>query len=91
MQPALGLRRKAAACDVTEIIVGESGTGKDLIARTLHQNSSRSSRPFVAENCAAIPEDHFASELFGHVRGSFSGAERDRVELMEKAHGGTLF
>lgn len=91
MQQTLDLCRRAAACDVTVILVGESGTGKDLLARMVHRNSSRSKGPFIAENCAAIPENLFASELFGHVKGSFSGAERDRVGLIEKAHGGTLF
>ncbi len=91
MRRVLELAGKAAASDVTVLIVGESGTGKDLIAKLLHRHSARRTGPFIAENCAAIPENLFASELFGHVRGSFSGAERDRIGLVEKAHTGTLF
>ncbi len=91
MQHVLEISQKAAASDVTVLLVGESGTGKELIAKLLHRQSSRGAGPFVAENCAAIPESLFASELFGHVRGSFSGADRDRIGLIERAHTGTLF
>lgn len=91
MGRVLELARKAAASDVTVLIMGESGTGKDLMARLLHRQSARRTGPFVAENCAAIPESLFASELFGHMRGSFSGAQGDRKGLIEKAHMGTLF
>lgn len=91
MQHVLELSRKAAASDVTVPLVGESGTGKELIAKLLRRQSSHGTGPFVADNCAAIPESLFASELFGHVRGSFPGADRDRIGLLEKAHTGTLF
>ncbi|MEY2409797.1 MAG: hypothetical protein QOF48_2467, partial [Verrucomicrobiota bacterium] len=77
--------------DATALITGESGTGKELIARAIYSHSSRSSRPFLAINCAAIPENLLESELFGHEKGAFTGAAVQRIGKFEQCHGGTIF
>ena len=81
----------AAETDVRVLLEGESGTGKELIARAIHKLSSRNDRPFIAIDCGAIPANLIESELFGHVRGAFTGANSDRKGLLEEAHQGTLF
>ena len=80
-----------APTEATALIVGESGTGKELIARSIHEQSGRSERPLIRVNCAAVPEDLFESEFFGHVKGAFTGATGDRPGRFELADGGTLF
>jgi len=77
--------------DYTVLVEGESGTGKELVARAIHRRSSRKKKPFVAINCCAIPETLFESELFGHVRGAFSGADKNHAGYFERAKGGVLF
>jgi transcriptional regulator with GAF, ATPase, and Fis domain len=91
MQETLREVAAVAPTDTTTLILGESGTGKELIARAIHRQSARRVRPFIAVNCAAVPRDLYESEFFGHAKGSFSGAVRDRVGRFEAASGGTLF
>src|SRR5262249_11772228 len=82
---------RVAPQNVTVLILGESGTGKELVARAIYHYSSRSNRPFLVINCAAIPETLLESELFGHEKGAFTGAERNRIGKFEQCNGGTLF
>jgi DNA-binding NtrC family response regulator len=91
MQEINQLIRQIAATEVTVLIEGESGTGKEIIARAIHERSRRSSRPFIAVNCAALPDNLIEAEFFGHVRGAFTGAIGDRPGRFQLAHGGTLF
>jgi DNA-binding NtrC family response regulator len=83
--------RKVAPTDSTVMILGETGTGKEVVARTLHEQSKRASMPFVPVNCGALPEHLVESELFGHRKGAFTGADQNRKGLFEVANGGTLF
>ena len=91
MQEVFRRLRLAAQSDVTILLTGESGTGKELAARAVHALSSRKDKPFYAINCASIPETILESELFGHVKGAFTGAIRDKVGVFQAADGGTLF
>src|SRR5437868_15402299 len=91
MQNVFKLIGQLSASDATALITGESGTGKELVARAIYHHSRRSAKAFLAINCAAIPETLLESELFGHERGSFTGADRQRVGKFEQCDGGTIF
>ena len=91
MRGAIDVARKVAPHPSTVLLTGESGTGKELVARLIHQESPRASGPFVAVNCGAIPEALLESELFGHEKGAFTSASREKAGLFEEAHEGTLF
>lgn len=91
MEKIFDVIRKVADTEAAILITGESGTGKELVARSIHVNSSRRDAPFVAINCAAIPRDLLESELFGHVKGAFTGAVKDKAGKFQLAEGGTLF
>jgi transcriptional regulator with PAS, ATPase and Fis domain len=91
MQTVLDLVERVAPTDATLLIQGESGTGKEVIAKAVHHASPRTGRPFVAVNCGAVPETLLESELFGYVRGAFTGAAGSKLGLFEEADGGTLF
>jgi transcriptional regulator with PAS, ATPase and Fis domain len=83
--------RQAARSDAKTLLTGESGVGKEVVAKLIHEYSGRARRPFVAMNCAGLPDSLLESELFGHVRGSFTGAYRDKPGILEQGHGGTVF
>ncbi|HAV61075.1 MAG TPA: DNA-binding response regulator [Verrucomicrobiales bacterium] len=91
MQNVFKLIGQLAASDATALITGESGTGKELVARAIYHHSRRSEKPFLAINCAAIPENLLESELFGHEKGAFTGATNQRIGKFEQCHGGTIF
>jgi DNA-binding NtrC family response regulator len=91
MQKVFNAISKAASTTATVLITGESGTGKELVARAIHYGSARASAPFVAVNCGGIPESLLESELFGHVKGAFTGATATRTGFFQTAHGGTIF
>ncbi len=91
MEKVFGIVDRVADTEASVLITGESGTGKELVARSIHLRSSRQNKPFVAINCAAIPYDLLESELFGHVKGAFTGAVRDREGKFQLADGGTIF
>ncbi|RJP82896.1 MAG: sigma-54-dependent Fis family transcriptional regulator [Desulfobacteraceae bacterium] len=91
MQEVYKLIGQVAESDVSVMITGESGTGKELVARAIYHHSTRKDKPFIAINCAAIPENLFESELFGYERGAFSGAERTHIGKIERCNGGTCF
>jgi len=91
MQRLLETARQAASSDATILLAGESGTGKNVIARQIHRWSRRHEKPFVVVNCTTLSEELLESELFGHVRGAFTGAVKDKPGRLEAANGGTVF
>ncbi|MDX1643063.1 MAG: sigma 54-interacting transcriptional regulator, partial [Thermoanaerobaculia bacterium] len=91
LRSALDRAHRLAGSDLPVLVLGETGTGKELVARAVHVRSGRSGRPFLPLNCAALSPSLLLSDLFGHVRGAFTGADRDRSGLFESARGGTVF
>jgi len=91
MKEVFDLITQVCKTDCTVLILGESGTGKELVARAIHKNSKRRHMPLITVNCGAIPESLQESELFGHVRGAFTGADRDKIGILQEANGGTVF
>ena len=91
MHAVVAKLRQIAPTSASVLITGESGTGKELVAKALHINSPRKNKPFVPLNCAELSENVLESELFGHVKGAFTGADRDRIGRFQYANGGTLF
>ena len=91
MKKVIGRAQRVAQFDVPVMILGETGTGKELFAEAIHNASPRSKAPYIAVNCGAIPKEIVSSELFGHKKGAFTGADGDRIGLIEQAHHGTLF
>src|SRR5512141_1414719 len=91
MRQVKAVIKQVAATDITVLITGESGTGKELVAHAIHELSPRTRFPMITVNCGAIPEGIFESEIFGHVRGAFTSADRTRKGYFEMADGGTIF
>ena len=91
IQAICGLAERVAEGDAKVLITGESGVGKDLVAQLIHHHSHRARQPFVAVNCAGVPETLLESQLFGHVKGSFTDAHRDKIGMLQQAHRGTIF
>ena len=91
LKGVLALAEKVASWDSTVLLLGETGTGKELVARSIHRNSDRSHKPLIKVNCAALPAELIASELFGHEKGAFTGAMQQRIGRFEAANGGTIF
>ncbi|MBV8728411.1 MAG: sigma-54 factor interaction domain-containing protein, partial [Acidobacteriia bacterium] len=91
IQQVIALARRVAASHVAVLITGETGSGKEIIARAIHHFSLRCGKPWVDINCGALPDQLMESELFGHEKGAFSGADSSKPGLFEMAHGGTLF
>src|SRR3984957_10793433 len=87
----LNMINRVAGTKTSILVIGESGTGKELVARMIHEQGPLKDKPFIPVNCGAIPETLIESEMFGHKRGSFTGAVNDKMGLFEAAHGGTLF